>query len=129
MPASRIRVAESRSQRVPCPRCGSETQAGQKFCGECGLALTTACPNCGTPYEGSPKFCAECGHALPGQTAAGAVATPARTTPAAQASETPSAAERRFVTILFADLVGFTTMSEEQDAEEVRDFLSRYFEI
>ncbi len=33
------------------------------------------------------------------------------------------------MTILFADLVGFTTMSEEQDPEAVRDLLSRYFEV
>ena len=36
-------------------------------------------------------------------------------------------AERRLVTVLFADLVGFTTLSERRDAEEVRDLLSRYF--
>ena len=33
------------------------------------------------------------------------------------------------MSILFADLVGFTTISESRDAEEVRDLLSRYFEI
>jgi class 3 adenylate cyclase/tetratricopeptide (TPR) repeat protein len=32
------------------------------------------------------------------------------------------------VTLLFADLVGFTTLSESRDAEEVRDLLTRYFE-
>jgi len=37
-------------------------------------------------------------------------------------------AERRLVSVLFADLVGFTTLSESRDAEEVRDLLSRYFE-
>jgi class 3 adenylate cyclase/tetratricopeptide (TPR) repeat protein len=37
-------------------------------------------------------------------------------------------AERRLVTLLFADLVGFTTLSEARDAEEVRELLSRYFE-
>jgi class 3 adenylate cyclase/tetratricopeptide (TPR) repeat protein len=31
--------------------------------------------------------------------------------------------------VLFADLVGFTPLSEDRDAEEVRDLLSRYFEI
>ena len=40
----------------------------------------------------------------------------------------PSAEERRLVSVLFADLVGFTTLSELRDAEEVRDLLSRYFE-
>jgi class 3 adenylate cyclase len=38
-------------------------------------------------------------------------------------------AERRLVSVLFADLVGFTPFAEERDAEEVRDILSRYFAI
>ncbi len=36
--------------------------------------------------------------------------------------------ERRLVSVLFADLVGFTTLSEHRDPEEVRDLLSQYFE-
>jgi predicted ATPase/class 3 adenylate cyclase len=36
--------------------------------------------------------------------------------------------ERRIVSILFADLVGFTSLSESRDAEDTRAFLSRYFE-
>ncbi len=107
---------------VTCSRCGSETRPGQKFCAECGLALAAACPNCGTVYEGSPKFCANCGFNLTGAQAAAA----ARQTDAPAATQ--PTAERRFVSILFADLVGFTTLSEEQDPEEVRDLLSRYFE-
>ena len=39
---------------------------------------------------------------------------------------TPS--ERRLVSVLFADLVGFTSASESRDAEEVRELLSRYFD-
>src|SRR5439155_14621620 len=38
------------------------------------------------------------------------------------------ASERRLVSVLFADLVGFTTLSESRDAEEVRELLSRYFD-
>ena len=38
-------------------------------------------------------------------------------------------AERRLVTVLFADLVGFTPFAEERDAEDVRETLSRYFQI
>ncbi len=37
--------------------------------------------------------------------------------------------ERRLVSVLFADLVGFTGLSETRDSEEVRDLLSRYFEV
>ncbi|OGN86148.1 MAG: hypothetical protein A2X23_00130 [Chloroflexi bacterium GWC2_73_18] len=33
------------------------------------------------------------------------------------------------MSVLFADLVGFTPFAEERDAEEVRETLSRYFEI
>ncbi|MGZ4398982.1 MAG: AAA family ATPase, partial [Gaiellaceae bacterium] len=38
-------------------------------------------------------------------------------------------AERRVVSVLFADLVGFTTWSEARDAEEARELLSRYFDL
>jgi len=39
------------------------------------------------------------------------------------------ATERRLVTVLFADVVGFTTLSEERDSEQVRALLSRYFDV
>src|SRR5204862_5481789 len=38
------------------------------------------------------------------------------------------AAERRLVSVLFVDLVGFTTASEARDAEDTRELLTRYFE-
>jgi class 3 adenylate cyclase/tetratricopeptide (TPR) repeat protein len=38
-------------------------------------------------------------------------------------------AERRLVSILFADLVGFTTLAEGRDAEDTRELLSRYFDM
>ncbi len=47
---------------------------------------------------------------------------------AAAAPPAPSVSERRLVSVLFADLVGFTTLSEHRDPEEVRELLSRYFE-
>ncbi len=40
-----------------------------------------------------------------------------------------SGAERRLVSVLFVDLVGFTTASENRDAEETRELLTRYFEV
>ncbi|MGB9113392.1 MAG: adenylate/guanylate cyclase domain-containing protein [Acidimicrobiales bacterium] len=41
----------------------------------------------------------------------------------------PALAERRLVSVLFADLVGFTSLSETRDAEEVRDLLMRFAEV
>jgi predicted ATPase/class 3 adenylate cyclase len=73
------------------------------------------------------RFCNQCGAALGdevGPVAAIAV-TPAQPTSAAVVEPV---AERRLVSVLFADLVGFTTLSESRDAEEVRELLSRYFD-
>ena len=38
-------------------------------------------------------------------------------------------AERRLVSVLFTDLVGFTAIAEGRDAEDTRILLSRYFEL
>jgi class 3 adenylate cyclase/tetratricopeptide (TPR) repeat protein len=100
-----------------CPACQSENEVGRKFCGECGTPLAQACPTCGTANPPTVKFCGECGTAL----------TTAAPTPAPVVAVAP-AAERRLVSVLFADLVGFTTASEGRDAEETRELLSRYFE-
>ena len=49
-------------------------------------------------------------------------------TPAPATAPVP-VVERRLVTVLFADLVGFTPFAEERDAEETRELLTRYFEL
>ncbi|HEU0303604.1 MAG TPA: adenylate/guanylate cyclase domain-containing protein [Gaiellaceae bacterium] len=98
---------------VTCPSCGSANEPGRKFCGECGTSLALTCPSCGSANTPGVKFCGECGTRL----------TVATSEPAAA-----PAAERRHVSVLFADLVGFTTASEERDAEDTRELLSRYFE-
>ena len=45
----------------------------------------------------------------------------------AQLEAAQTAEQRKLVTILFADLVGFTAMSEKMDPEEVRDITNAYF--
>jgi class 3 adenylate cyclase/tetratricopeptide (TPR) repeat protein len=102
---------------VNCATCGTANDEGAKFCNECGTPLQTGCPTCGAANKPGAKFCNECGAALTG-TVPGAVAPPAT-----------AVAERRLVTVLFADLVGFTPFAEERDAEDVRDTLSRYFDL
>ena len=87
---------------------------GKKFCSECGTRLAVACAACGAALEDGVKFCGECG-------------TPAGASVEAPPREAPSA-ERRLVSVLFADLVGFTRFSEGRDAEDVRELLSRYFD-
>jgi class 3 adenylate cyclase/tetratricopeptide (TPR) repeat protein len=94
---------------------------GVKFCTHCGIRIGLLCPTCGAPTAADSRFCGECGTAL---ATAGVPAQPT----AARAETVVPTAERRLVSVVFADLVGFTTLSETRDAEEVRDLLTRYFE-
>jgi class 3 adenylate cyclase/tetratricopeptide (TPR) repeat protein len=103
---------------VACGSCGNPVAAGAKFCSECGTSRALTCPSCGSTHAPGAKFCTECGAQISGASPAEA---PSTLPPAAQA-------ERRLVTVLFADLVGFTTLSEGRDAEDTRELLTRYFD-
>jgi class 3 adenylate cyclase len=100
---------------VTCPACGTENRSEARFCLNCGSSLARICPN-GHPVQAGARFCDECGASV------GSGAAPARA-PAKAASS-----ERKLVSVLFADLVGFTAASEGRDAEDTRELLSRYFE-
>ncbi|TML44011.1 MAG: hypothetical protein E6G19_10735 [Actinobacteria bacterium] len=102
-----------------CSNCGAENPPGKRFCGDCGSALAAICASCGGPNPPGKQFCGDCGAPL---ATVGMSAVP-------QTPAVAPAAERRLVSVLFADLVGFTAWSESRDAEETRDLLSRYFEL
>src|SRR6266566_3088005 len=67
----------------------------------------STCPSCGHDNPVGAKFCSECGAAL-------------------IASAPAARAERKIVTVLFADLVGFTARAERLDPEDVRAVLAPY---
>src|ERR1700685_1586793 len=105
-----------------CPSCAAEVPPGAKFCGQCGAPQTARCPACGAQAgQSDQRFCLDCGAPL------AAVLGPAPGPPAApsEPSVAPSepavfdlpSIERRLVSVLFADLAGFTTFSESHDAE------------
>jgi class 3 adenylate cyclase/tetratricopeptide (TPR) repeat protein len=80
----------------PCPKCGAELAA---HCSRCHAELPAGarfCPVCGKPVEA--------GMLVPQKAAA--------------------PAERKQVTVLFADFSGFTSFAHKRDAEDVRDFMS-----
>jgi len=122
---------------VTCPTCGTENRPGAKFCSECATPLAAICPSCGTSNAPGAKFCSECATPLHAGVTAPTVApptVPARTsTGAGTATNGATAggpiAERRLVSILFADLVGWTPFAADKDAEDVRETLSRYFDL
>ncbi len=100
-----------------CPSCQAENRPGRKFCAQCGTLLAIACPSCGASTEPGERFCGECGRALSPSVA-----------PEVKQPAIPPPTERRLVSVLFADLVGFTNLSDSRDPEDVRDFLTRYFD-
>ena len=65
------------------------------------------CPSCSHENADGARFCSSCGTRL------------------GQASE-PAREERKVVTVLFADLVGFTSRAEQLDPEDVRAVLEPY---
>src|SRR3954454_2612696 len=94
---------------LACGSCGTENPAGAKFCMSCGSQLERACPNCGEPAPPQARFCMACGGALEGTA----------TTTAERPVESPPE-ERRQVTVLFADLSGYTAVAEQMDPEAVK---------
>ena len=99
---------------MKCPECLSENLDSQKFCGRCGAKLENVCPKCGFRNPFDYGFCGECGSKL------GKVSEEVK-------GATELEGERKYVTVLFSDLSGYTSMSEKLDPEEVKEIMSRIF--
>ncbi len=94
-----------------CPSCGEENPQGVAFCGHCGEPLPKVCPRCGAENPRRFSFCGRCGADL-------SEMAPNATRPSLEG-------ERRFVVVLFADIAGFTRLSEQLDAEEATTLVNR----
>jgi class 3 adenylate cyclase len=66
------------------------------------------CARCGQENPDGFRFCGACGSAL---------------------ADVPAVEERKVVTVLFADLVGFTSPSERMDVEDVRGTLAPFHAV
>ncbi len=109
---------------MQCPKCGADNASDRRFCAACGAPLSIACADCGFQNQPDARFCGGCGRPLGSE--AGPAPPDAPEPPRAE-DTTPAAGERRQVTILFADLAGFTELSSALDAEELHDLVSRFF--
>ena len=88
-----------------CPSCGTPNPAVARFCMSCATPLSErSCAACSSPLPAGARFCPTCGAAAP----------------AAEEQPGAPAEERRIVTVMFADIVGFTTRSDGADPEDVR---------
>src|SRR2546426_1971850 len=103
---------------VVCPRCDVPVPPTQRFCGQCGASLVRVCESCGAENMPADQFCGSCGTRL---------SKPIDSDSRAK-GEPPAAAlpeERRWATMLFADLSDFTAISERMDPEDVKALAHR----
>ncbi|MGH2951755.1 MAG: AAA family ATPase, partial [Solirubrobacterales bacterium] len=103
-----------------CPSCGTENPEGAKFCMACGTAFGRRCSTCETENPPAARFCISCGAELAAATPGTAAAPP----PARSVEEAPPE-ERRKATVIFADLSGYTAVSERIDPERMKTLVDR----
>jgi class 3 adenylate cyclase/tetratricopeptide (TPR) repeat protein/energy-coupling factor transporter ATP-binding protein EcfA2 len=121
---------------MKCPKCQFDNLKGAKFCNECGNKLELACPECGKVNPFGSKFCNQCGYDLrkPKETTPVDYDQPQSYTPKFLADKiltTRSSieGERKLVTVLFADVANYTSISEKLDPEEVHQIMDGCFKI
>jgi adenylate cyclase len=114
-----------------CTGCGFEVQSGFVFCPKCGMRQQKACFGCGYSCPPDFAFCPKCGAPTDSADIGGSLPNPAAPAPAGKADQaalTATDADRRTVTVLFADLSGFTALSEQIDPELMRALQNELFE-
>ena len=102
-----------------CTKCELENRAGRRFCASCGTALPVLCQRCGFPNEAAERYCGGCGHLLTNEQVGASEAK----------RNVDPEGDRRPVTVLFCDLVGYTHLSSVLDAEDVHALLERFFAL
>ena len=126
------------AQMLTCGDCAAENPADAQFCMSCGSKLEQRCPACGAPTLPEARFCMSCGTQLKAEAAQpdglGTVPAAATTTTPTRESDgltrvaegDATREERRTVTVLFADLSGYTAIAERLDPEAVKALVDRF---
>jgi class 3 adenylate cyclase/tetratricopeptide (TPR) repeat protein len=121
---------------MKCQKCQTENPEIRKFCRECGAKLQFVCPQCATENLPDDKFCGECGNRLAVLKEVPAIdySKPQSYTPKFLADKiltirSSIEGERKLVTVLFADVASYTSMSEKLDPEEVHQIMDGCFKI
>jgi class 3 adenylate cyclase/tetratricopeptide (TPR) repeat protein len=108
---------------MECLACGSENALGSGRCANCGTALTVKCPACSDENPTTSNFCGRCGQRLrPAEAGTGSSADRVRD----DVRVLDSRAERRQITVMFCDLVGSVSLSEELDPEDLTEVIVAY---
>jgi class 3 adenylate cyclase len=121
---------------MKCSNCGFENIEEALFCNKCGGKLESKCQQCGQSNPPGSLFCNKCGNDLQSSSGVPPVdySQPESYTPRFLADKiltTRSSieGERKLVTVFFADVSGYTALSEKLDPEEVHGIMDGAFKI
>jgi len=116
-----------------CPECNAENRDDANFCTQCGTILQYVCDRCFTIAQKGDVYCSKCGSRLLSSDTINIEKSdfPAKNfqNVVASSQENRVSSERKNVTVLFADLTGFTAMSEKLDPEEVTTIMNTCLDI
>ncbi|MBV8356386.1 MAG: AAA family ATPase [Deltaproteobacteria bacterium] len=108
-----------------CQKCSAENPPGAKFCIQCAAPLPRRCPQCAFDNPPEARFCAQCATALVEQPRVPLEALiPAGST--FEPHDRNKTGERRYLTVLFCDLVESTRIATHLDPEEWREIIAKY---
>jgi len=121
---------------MKCPNCQHENPDDANFCGKCREKLLLICPQCSS--ENSPEniYCNKCGHDLrelkespPVDYSEPQSYTPKHLADKILTTRSSIEGERKLVTVFFADVADYTSISEKLDPEEVHQIMDGAFKI
>jgi hypothetical protein len=132
--------------KLKCPKCQTDNPEDKKFCRECGADLVNLCPQCGAEVLPSDKFCGDCRHDLkkPKEPSLKDLSKdlsfdekltkiqkylPKGLTEKIMSQKDRIEGERKQVTVMFADMEGFTSLSERLGPEEAYIIMDQVYEI
>ena len=123
---------------MKCPKCQFENREGAMFCGKCGATLALTCPECKAENAPENNYCDKCGRPLgerkeapptPVDLAKPQSYTPKHLADQILTSRSAIEGERKLVTVLFADVASYSSLSEKLDPEEVHQIMDGCFQI
>jgi len=127
---------------MKCPKCRFENPEDMIFCGECGAKIEIVCPECGFSNPLKFKFCGKCGHklSLPPEAIPKDLSfdeklakiqkyLPKGLTEKILSQRDKIEGERKQVTVMFADMEGFTQLTERLGPEEAYTVMDQVYEI
>jgi class 3 adenylate cyclase/tetratricopeptide (TPR) repeat protein len=127
---------------MKCPACETENPGNRKFCRECGGKLLLICPECNTENLPGDKFCGECGKPFEATPSAPAHKDlsfdekiskiqkylPEGLTEKILSQRDRIEGEKKQVTVMFCDMEGYTSLSEEMEPEGVYTLMDQIYE-